>query len=281
MTNLPSDELDGALLKDPLAEVGEGGELWCEARLFPARDLEPKRSFDWAEFDGVMTAVAMVNSEKCWCYGSAVQIAPGIAFAAKHVVWPEAGKLYMGQRSSICVAQTNWGLDVWGVHGFFGGHCDVATLTQVRQSPMLPDGPICHAMVSRRMPLVGEPVALLGFVASQPEFPLIDVKGTPHLRFGYVIDCYPQGRDAQLPGPCFAVAIGASGGMSGGPAFDERGRLVGIVSSSIEDGIEGVAFVSMLIPALSRQVHPVWPRQLGLERQRLDHLLARFEALAD
>ena len=228
-----------------------------------------------------MTAVAMLNADKCWCYGSAVQIAPGLALAAKHVVWPEAGNLYLGQQSSICVAPTKWGLDVWGVNGFVGGNCDVVTLTQVRKSPMPPEGPIVHTMASRRMPLVGEPVAMLGFVASQAEFPLIDVKGTPHLRFGHVIDCYPKGRDTQMPGPCFAVAMGASGGMSGGPVFDERGRLVGIVSSSIDDGIGGIAFVSTLDLALSREVEPVWPRGLGLKRQRLDQILVYFEALAD
>jgi hypothetical protein len=45
--------------------------------------------------------------------------------------------------------------------------------------------------------------------------------------------------------------------MSGGPAFDERGFLVGLLSTSWEG--EGPAYVSLIWPSLETRVTPSWP----------------------
>ena len=49
---------------------------------------------------------------------------------------------------------------------------------------------------------------------------------------GEVTNVYPMGRDSSMmPGPCFATNARYEGSMSGGPAFNDDGHLVGIVSS--------------------------------------------------
>lgn len=79
---------------------------------------------------------------------------------------------------------------------------------------------------------------------------------------GTVSAHYPNGRDrSMLPGPCLEIGVNARGGMSGGPAFDDEGQLVGILSSSLEhpDGL-GPSYVSLLQPALD---HPIEVPLLG------------------
>lgn len=47
--------------------------------------------------------------------------------------------------------------------------------------------------------------------------------------------------------------------MSGGPAFDERGFLIGLLSSSNENEQGDITFVSLLWPSLTVRVTPPWP----------------------
>jgi hypothetical protein len=69
-----------------------------------------------------------------------------------------------------------------------------------------------------------------------------------------------QGRDRViLPWPALAVDCPALSGMSGGPAFDERGFLIGLLSASMDGEPPGPAFVSFLWPALATRVTPPWP----------------------
>jgi hypothetical protein len=66
-----------------------------------------------------------------------------------------------------------------------------------------------------------------------------------------------------LPWPVLEVECPTVGGMSGGPVFDSRGRLVGLLCSSLdtEDG-HGVTYVSLLWPTLTRGFETVWPKNL-------------------
>jgi hypothetical protein len=47
--------------------------------------------------------------------------------------------------------------------------------------------------------------------------------------------------------------------MSGGPAFDDNGFLIGLVSSSFEGETSGPSYVSLLWPALAEPISPGWP----------------------
>jgi hypothetical protein len=61
------------------------------------------------------------------------------------------------------------------------------------------------------------------------------------------------------PGPAIEVACATPGGLSGGPAFDKNGMLVGILSGSVNHSDnDGHAQVSLLIPALVITINPTF-----------------------
>ncbi|MEO8000663.1 MAG: trypsin-like peptidase domain-containing protein [Arenimonas sp.] len=60
-----------------------------------------------------------------------------------------------------------------------------------------------------------------------------DISYMSRIGFGIVTDLYPDGRDSvMLPFPCFQSDMPIYGGNSGGPVFDEKGRICGINCSS-------------------------------------------------
>ena len=75
---------------------------------------------------------------------------------------------------------------------------------------------------------------------------------------GIVSKRYLTGRDKMLPASVVEVRCPSWGGMSGGPVFDSRGMLVGLLSSSIRDEI-GPSYVSLIWPALAHEVNGGWP----------------------
>ena len=63
----------------------------------------------------------------------------------------------------------------------------------------------------------------------------IELSNRGQSNFGLVKKVYDEFRDrVMLPCPCFEIGANFNPGMSGGPVFDERGEICGIVSSSIE-----------------------------------------------
>ncbi|MEN5081812.1 serine protease [Bosea sp. TWI1241] len=71
---------------------------------------------------------------------------------------------------------------------------------------------------------------------------------------GIVTKIFPNGRDRGMyPFPCFQMNARFDSGMSGGPIFDERGRVVGIISGSMpEDGeLPAVSYGATLGPIMN------------------------------
>jgi hypothetical protein len=67
---------------------------------------------------------------------------------------------------------------------------------------------------------------------------------------------YPKQRDRSgLPNPSIGIAARVDSGMSGGAAFDESGRLIGIISR----GDHTSAFVSLLWPIVFTPIDLAWP----------------------
>jgi len=79
---------------------------------------------------------------------------------------------------------------------------------------------------------------------------------------GLVTEVYPSRRDKMLPNPCVEADMTTIGGMSGGPVYDERGHVVGVVSTSMQ-GAPDVqcrpTHVSMMWPAFLLDVGIGWP----------------------
>lgn len=108
-------------------------------------------------------------------------------------------------------------------------------------------------------PLVGQRVAAFGYHSSRVEVSRnpngsrhIDVRDEPTVSVGLVRAVHPQGRDRVVaPFPCYQVEARYDAGMSGGPVFDDRGAVCGVVFTGYEgahsDGLP-ISYVTTLWP---------------------------------
>ena len=179
-----------------------------------------------------------------------------------------------GGRGFICAAILSSGLMIWRPrHVTIVDSTDMALLTLECASPL--PGVLRNATISTRLPRVGERIFIAGVrheVEAGSE--VADLGVRMMVAAGVILDRYELRRDQMLPWPTLAVLSG----MSGGPAFDERGFLIGLLSSS-SDG-EQVAYVSLLWPSLTTKVTPPWPPglyQMPMSLLEMDRRLCGIE----
>ncbi|WP_137009961.1 S1 family peptidase [Aquitalea aquatilis] len=137
---------------------------------------------------------------------------------------------------------------------------DIAGMSAVLQ----PDAPPFHTVPVnfQTYPEVGEAVFAVGY----PELGFEALNGDEIARYlkegmfgvyGRVTNLCPDGR-GNRPSPGFEVEADWRPGMSGGPVFNERGEVIGIVSSSLPPSDEGpgIGYATSLamIPNASRLV---------------------------
>ncbi len=100
-------------------------------------------------------------------------------------------------------------------------------------------------------PQVGDKVMAIGYpgvmkVKNADDASLTSFTEGLYGAIGTVKAVHTAGLAASRPWPTFEVATKWPGGMSGGPIFNEQGNVIGLVSSSIDDGEEadgvGLAF---------------------------------------
>jgi Trypsin-like peptidase domain len=234
---------------------------------------------NWEHFGGVLLSMMITDGRTAYVHGSAVMVAPGVAIAARHIVEEFLPKLTLatGGPSLSCVSITADQAVIWTCNTMtlVGNDSDLMILMLAHASEMPKDNLFRLAMVTTRLPTVGERVLMVGFTASEDEIPASpsNVTVTGHIRVstGIIKERYPTGRDlVMLPGPAVQVATSASGGMSGGPVFDQNGLLFGIVSTSYgqEDHV-GPTFVSLIWPALTIPITPIWPPGVHIPGRRL------------
>jgi len=76
---------------------------------------------------------------------------------------------------------------------------------------------------------------------------------------GIVTDQYPDGRP-DFPAACISVEMDSMGGMSGGPVFNARGNVIGVISKSMaQRGENRPTVVSLLFSVFSQSVSVTWP----------------------
>jgi len=106
--------------------------------------------------------------------------------------------------------------------------------------------------------------------------------------YGRVTNLYPKGRGKTRGSPGFEVEADWPSGMSGGPVFNQRGEVVGVVSSSLQPGDEGPGIgyatslamiheVSGLVPTLDIN-NPGWRFGVGVYRTDPWHLSNVFSS---
>ena len=238
-------------------------ELTAEAHRYIRIEAQSGfRSIDLAQLDGVLLALDWVVRDTHHIWGSAVMVAPGVALTARHTVdaMRHEGFLRKGGGYLLALGFYDHGMVVWNPNSFtWIGDGDLAILTLSLRSTAQPA--VSIATLAARQPLVGEIVSLVGFAASETKFEnltrdrgaVVDLLGS----VGPVADLYPQGRDRQtLPNPAAGVSAKTVGGMSGGAAFDAQGRLIGIITSGID---ETSSFISMSWPSVFTPIEIAWP----------------------
>jgi len=105
-------------------------------------------------------------------------------------------------------------------------------------------------------PVVGSQVAAFGYPRSttteSEDSVLVSRRGVTTV--GQVVEVHLQGRDrSQLPWPCFRMDAHIDGGMSGGPVFNDKGEICGLMCTSFGQSGEQeghLSYVTLLWPML-------------------------------
>jgi hypothetical protein len=267
--------------------IKKGTRLRIESRRYTPIATGSIELEDLACTDGRVLMVQTWTNGWCHIWGSAAMVAPGIALTAAHVVqqFVDSGHLTIdgtvkplaqhNKTSLMAVGIRGDNTETWAVRKVLMNQShDLALLIMdLRQN--IEEEYICNVLeISTKLPAIGEQITQVGFVASTDRFELNDPIGfqadvTHIATTGNVTSCYPEGRDrAVLPFPCFEVQSQSFSGMSGGPAFDSNGRIIGMVTSSLkgEDGELDVSYVSLLWPILIMPFTHIWPPTMTEER---------------
>jgi hypothetical protein len=229
-------------------------------------------SFDALDiFEGLILQLILVKESSRDIEGTAVLVAPGVALAATHVVQPYFEQLKSGEISLHCVGVREGEMTIWLVRDLtqvLESDITIFTLELVTdfQEPLR----ISLASLTTRTPAAGEMVTVVGFRTPKPasfEDGAFTFDGTMILSHGKVTAVYaePTGRDRlMLPWPCLEIDCPTWGGMSGGPAFDRNGFLVGLLCSSVggESELSGPSYISLLHKTLACSFSGGWPENL-------------------
>jgi hypothetical protein len=213
---------------------------------------------------GILLALSFRDDDGHHTTGSAVLVGPGLAICAAHVLQDRGlyEKLTGTGATLVAQAPISGGMLLWTTkYVTLVPDSDLAILSMSLTSKYPTDRRFTVAHITTRMPQEGDELTLTGLSAIRETEKItsaIRMEVTPGCLKTRVLQVYPEGAGSMIVGPCVAVDCEASGGMSGGPVFDSRGFLVGIVSAAIVGG--DTSFVSHVWPALVRsQANPVWP----------------------
>jgi len=237
------------------------------AQLFAAQAGFRGHLDNWDFFQGVLLQVHFRTHDGHGVYGSAVLVAPGVALAAEHVFRDYWSGMEAGEVGCLLTGIAARGrLEMWRPTSVTRGHDDIVLVSIDRVTPLPSDNIIQLATISTRIPAIGETLMVCGFRAPEPAERLDSDKwsfrGDVHIYSGTVSDYWPVRRDTViLRSPGLQVDCPTLGSMSGGPVFDQRGFLIGTLTSSWNDN-DGPSFVSLAWPVLARRFSPTWPQGL-------------------
>ena len=205
-------------------------------------------------------AVVRLDEEGATVLGSGVMVAPGILVTATHVLDEFEGRNPVVMTFLECGARA-WLPRDWRSlskqSAFYADRrvsSDISLLSCTLNSVAYADRPLSLAPMQIALPLIGERLWAIGFRHHAIEEKAAQV--TPLISSGLVTAAYPNGRGERLPSPCIEVDMETVGGMSGGAIVNAQGRLVGILSSSIEGG---PSYVTLLWEALRLRIKGTTP----------------------
>lgn len=208
-------------------------------------------------------AVVRLNDEGATVLGSGVMVAPGLLVTATHVI----EEFQQASSSPVFMTFLSCGARAWLPHDWAAlskqsefyedrrVNSDVALFSCTLNSNAFASEPLMLAPMQIALPLIGERLWAIGFrhQAVKDGAALV----TPLISSGLVTEAYPNGRGERMPSPCFEIGMETVGGMSGGAIVNADGRVVGILSSSIEGG---PSYVTLLWEALRLRVKGTIPK---------------------
>lgn len=181
--------------------------------------------------------------------GSGVMVGPGLLLTATHVLdeFPidGPGPVFLTFLPDGCRA---WlprdQMTVTGPSRFDERRkikSDITLVSCTLNSDAHAGAPLILAPMEIALPLIGDRLWAMGFRHQGMDGRSALV--TPLVSSGLVTAAFPHGRGERMASPCFEVDMDTLGGMSGGPVVNADGRLVGIVSSSLEGGPSHITLI--------------------------------------
>jgi Trypsin-like peptidase domain len=221
--------------------------------------------------NGIVLLVGFLDDADFRIEGTAVMVAPATALSASHVLVPRLEDAMKRGLHPMAIGISPLGLQMWDIRTVsLVSVTDLALLGLVPRFELSSAYTMYTAQMTTRMPNIGERIEIYGYRASADAFPLdanaaCIADGRFILSPGLVTNVYPERRDSSmLNWPCFEVDCPTFGGMSGGPAFDRSGRLIGLLCSSFgsPDDLAGPSYVSLIWHALTARITSSWPEGL-------------------
>jgi Trypsin-like peptidase domain len=231
---------------DPARDAKHGDRLRFE-QVKPHFELARRFTdvANWQVFEGMLLGVMSLDSKKqSTILGSAIMAAPGIALTATHIFTKDSDDLLVesqrGNLSIVCFGIASTGAQAWNIKQVtcIDG-TDMAILGLEYASDMPPTRTFYQATLTTRAPEIGERLIMAGLRSACETFEqgrdrTTELAASLYLSSGVVTARCMERRDSvKLPWPTLVVDCPTLGGMSGGPVFDSRGFLVGMVTAAM------------------------------------------------
>lgn len=240
--------------------------------LCPARATDGLTAFsDWDSFDGLLLMVYFGSESNDTIEGSAVMVAPGVALSAAHVIKDWISAVTQGKAGCMLTGFVKGGQTYWRATGVrVDVETDLAIISVEPADDQTRMRPVRLAHLTTRTPKVGETLMFCGYRGAETKFmhegQVIELAATGYISTGAVGQIHSTHRDRlRYPWPCYEVDCVIVGGMSGGPAFDADGYLIGICGAGLdifEDGktrAVSPSYAWQVWPCMLRRFVPTWP----------------------
>ena len=249
----------GIVKSDPAKNARAGEKFKFSFERF-SHDKESKSGDldQWDYFGSALIGLRFEDADGHVADGSAILVSPGIAISAKHVI-DERLKNLMSSFTKVMAFSIigDNKILIWDVQEVMLGDTDVAILRLDLRSDFPKDGIVC-AKITTRTPTIGEQVMFAGVKGISKVCTGEPAPAQVRVGVGEVTALYLEGRDSVMnPHPCIEVKCLTLGGMSGGPAFDKDGHLVGILTSSFEHEL-GPSYCSLWWPMANHAIGSTW-----------------------
>lgn len=270
-----------------------------------AKQLSKEPGFGETNPNSPITEVALAitahRDDKCYASGTAVIIGPYLAITAKHVIddfnreFDEINTDYLpnGEIAGTYHLQLFQILEngnscrLWNVTRLWSSNFTdivVLRLSPIAQEALKYEWPLLG--IDLIPPNIGDRISCFGY--SDPKITKRDHQIEWHVNpvtsVGEVKAVHNEKRDnSRLCFPCFQTNARYDGGMSGGPVFNETGKLCGIICSNMPphaDGEDHVSYVASLWPLMGIRIDletPGHPKNikypmLELARDKIIHV---------